>query len=72
MYILLCYTNIRLPFNNFSNDRLALVETEGSTIESHRILVRSTFFPVEAILTSGGSNPGLGARGLEPFVDFCG
>jgi hypothetical protein len=22
--------------------------------------------------TSGGSNPGLGARGLEPFVDFCG
>jgi hypothetical protein len=21
---------------------------------------------------SGGSNPGLGARGLEPFVDFCG
>jgi hypothetical protein len=22
--------------------------------------------------TSGGSNPGLGARELEPFVDFCG
>jgi hypothetical protein len=21
---------------------------------------------------SGGSNPGLGARGLEPLVDFCG
>jgi hypothetical protein len=47
-----------------------LHSTKGN--RSRMLLLRLIRLVQQLLRSRGGSNPGLGARGLEPFVIFCG
>jgi hypothetical protein len=62
------YLNKVEHFYNFRRHNFRVL-TEESANQDFRTSCMHNLSPAGS---SGGSNPGLGARGLEPFVDFCG